>query len=289
LRTLGAEMKVLARGWHRALEELAANAQRELVVCSPFVGCDATELLMGCLTPDFRNAGSITFITDLSPSNICQRSTDPRALRKLRDHANSAVIRHLPAVHAKVYVADDDMAIVGSGNLTAGGLYRNFEYSLEVRSDPITGRIKRDILDYGALGGDVPPDELDAYCNAADELRSLFDEQQRSVRREIRRRFEQSLRNAQDRLLRVRLSGGPIHTVFARTVEYLLRAYGPLPTESLHRFIKAIHSDLCDDSVDRVIDGKRFGKKWKHAVRTAQQQLKKRGVVRYEDGLWSLA
>ena len=135
----------------------------------------------------------------------------------------------------------------------------------------------------------MPPQELDAYCNAADELRSLFDEQQRSVRREIRRQFEQSLRKAQDRLLRVRLSGGPIHTVFARTVEYLLRAYGALPTESLHQFIKEIHPDLCDDSVDRVIDGKRFGKKWKHAVRTAQQQLKKRGVVHYEDRLWSLA
>ena len=124
---LGAEMKVLARGWHKALEALAANAKRELVVCSPFVGCAATELLMGCLTPGFRKTGSITFITDLSPSNICQRSTDPWALRGLRDHANSAVIRHLPAVHAKVYVADDEMAIVGSGNLTAGGLYRNFE------------------------------------------------------------------------------------------------------------------------------------------------------------------
>ncbi len=99
MRTLGAEMKVLARGWHRALEELAANAQRELVVCSPFVGCDATELLMGCLTPDFRNAGSITFITDLSPSNICQRSTDPRALRKLRDHsATFSIMAHLAAM-----------------------------------------------------------------------------------------------------------------------------------------------------------------------------------------------
>jgi hypothetical protein len=61
-----------------------------------------------------------------------------------------------------------------------------------------------------------------------------------------------------------------------------------LTTEELHPMIKAIHPDLCDDSVDRVIDGKRFGKKWKHAVRTAQQQLKKRGLICYEDGLWRL-
>jgi len=260
-----------------------------MVVCSPYVGREGTALLTANLTVSFRHCGSITFITDLSARNVCQRATDPEALRQLRGYARHTVIRHLPGVHAKVYVADDDVAIIGSGNLTAGGLYRNFEYGVEVRSDPISRRIKRDVLDYGALGADMPPAQLDAYCEAADELHSLFDEQQRSTRREIRRLFQQSLRNAQDSLIRVRLAGGPVHTVFARTIEYLLRSLGPLSTEALHPVIRAIHPDLCDDSVDRVIDGKRFGKKWKHAVRTAQQQLKKRGVVCYEGGLWRLA
>ena len=282
-------MRLLARDWHRALRDLGANARAELVVCSPYVGREGAELLTANLTVSFRQCGSITFITDLSPSNVCQRSTDPRALRELRDHAARTTIRYLPGVHAKVYVADEDVAIVGSGNLTAGGLYRNFEYSLELSSDPIVGRIKRDVLDYATLGADVPPEQLEAYCEAADELHSLFDEQRRSARREIRRRFDESLRNAQDSLIRVRLAGGPVHTVFARTIEYLLRTQGPMTTEKLHPIIRAIHPDLCDDSVDRVIDGKRFGKKWKHAVRTAQQQLKKKGAVRYDDGLWRLA
>jgi phosphatidylserine/phosphatidylglycerophosphate/cardiolipin synthase-like enzyme len=231
----------------------------------------------------------MTFITDLSPANVCQRSTDPCALRLLGDHAANTVLRHLPGVHAKVYIADEDVAIVTSANLTAAGLYRNFEYGVELRSDPLTGGIKRDVLEYGALGADVPPDQLEVYCHAAEELHSLFDEQRRSIRREIRRRFEESFRDAEDRLIRLRLAGGPIHTVFARTIEYLLRSHGPMTTENMHPMIKMIHPDLCDDSVDRVIDGKRFGKKWKHAVRTAQQQLKKRGVVCYEDGLWRLA
>jgi hypothetical protein len=240
-------------------------------------------------TETFRNCGAITFVTDLSPANVCQRSTDPHALRHLRDCIRNTSIRHLPGVHAKVYVADGSVAIVGSANLTGGGLYRNFEYGLELRASPITARIQRDVLDYGALGADVPPDQLDMYCEAADELHSLFDEQRRSIRREIRRRFEQSLHHAEDSLLRLRLAGGPIHTVFARTIEYLLRSHGPMATDRMHPMIKAIHPDLCDDSVDRIIDGKRFGKKWKHAVRTAQQQLKKRGAVCYEHGLWRLA
>ena len=283
------DVRVLARGWCVALENLAARASRDFVICSPYVGSDATDLLAKRFTEAFRNSGSITFITDLSPANVCQRSTDPRALWRLRDHAARTSIRHLPGVHAKVYIADDDMAIVSSANLTAGGLYRNFEYGLELRSVPITRRIKRDILEYGALGADVPPDKLEAYCEAVDELHGLFDEQRQSIQREIRRRFEKSFRNAEESLIRIRLAGGPIHTVFARTIEYLLRTQGPMTTENIHPVIKAIHPDLCDDSVDRVIDGKRFGKKWKHAVRTAQQQLKTRGAVRYEKGLWRLA
>ena len=282
-------MRPIARDWYRALADLSANARTEVVVCSPYVGREGMELLTANLTASFRQRGSITFVTDLSPANVCQRSTDPRALQHLRDHAARISIRYLPGVHAKVYVADEDVAIVGSGNLTASGLYRNFEYGLEVYSDPIVSRIKRDILDYGALGADVPPEQLEAYCEAADELQSLFDEQRRSARREIRRRFDESLRHAQDSLLGVRLAGGPVHTVFARTIEYLLRTQGPMTTEKLHPIIKSIHPDLCDDSVDRVIDGKRFGKKWKHAVRTAQQQLKSRGAVCYDDGLWRIA
>jgi hypothetical protein len=79
-----------------------------------------------------------------------------------------------------------------------------------------------------------------------------------------------------------------MHTVFAKTILYLLTHYGPLSTDQLHPKIKAINPDLCDDTIDRVIDGKSFGKKWKHAVRSAQQQLKKRGLVKLEGEHWRL-
>jgi hypothetical protein len=50
-----------------------------------------------------------------------------------------------------------------------------------------------------------------------------------------------------------------------------------------------IHPDLCDDDVDRVIHGVRFGRKWKHAVRTAQQQLKRNRSIELQDGQWALS
>ncbi len=76
--------------------------------------------------------------------------------------------------------------------------------------------------------------------------------------------------------------------VFSRTILFLLRG-GPLRTIDLRPQIKRIHPDLCDDSVDRVIDGERFGKKWKHLVRTAQQILKRDGLVEFDGTSWRLA
>ncbi|TKJ36792.1 MAG: hypothetical protein CEE38_10855 [Planctomycetes bacterium B3_Pla] len=77
-----------------------------------------------------------------------------------------------------------------------------------------------------------------------------------------------------------------MHTVFAKTILYLLRRYGSLSTVQIHPKIESIHPDLCDNTIDRVIDGKHFGKKWKHAVRTAQQQLKRNGQVDLQQGRW---
>jgi len=41
--------------------------------------------------------------------------------------------------------------------------------------------------------------------------------------------------------------------------------------------------------VDRVIEGRHFGKRWKHQVRSAQQHLKAAGLVELVEGRWCLA
>jgi hypothetical protein len=63
-----------------------------------------------------------------------------------------------------------------------------------------------------------------------------------------------------------------------------------MSTVHINQAIKRIHPhpDLCDDTIDRVIDGQHFGKKWKHAVRTAQAFLRRRGDIQREGGKWHL-
>jgi hypothetical protein len=72
------------------------------------------------------------------------------------------------------------------------------------------------------------------------------------------------------------------HAIFSDTILYLLKKNGPLTTAELHPLIQSIHPDICDDSIDRVINGQHFGKKWKHQVRSVQQLLKRQGLI-YRD------
>ncbi|MBN1362921.1 MAG: phospholipase D family protein [Sedimentisphaerales bacterium] len=266
--------------------ELVAGARSHLMISSPYVTRDGIAFIMGKRDP---HLNSITFATDLSPANICDGATDPNALSLLMSRVPNVVLRHLPRLHAKVYVSDARCAIITSANLTRGGLERNYEYGVRIPESPVVASILQDISRYSELGALVGRDSLQVYCDIANRVRAIYQRQRDSVTRSLRSEFEKHLAAAQDQLLRLRLAEGPMHTVFAKTIRYLLTRYGPLSTEQLHPRIKAIHPDLCDDTVDRVIDGKNYGKKWKHAVRSAQQQLKKKGLIVLDDERWTLA
>jgi hypothetical protein len=192
----------------------------------------------------------------------------------------------LPRLHAKVYSADGQRAIVTSGNLTAGGLESNHECGVLLTDHAAVREVEESIRAYARLGARVDGATLDAVCDVTDDIRSAYREQIASATRATTRRLAAVLGQAHDTLIRARLAGGPTHGVFARTIEHLLRRHGPLSTQAMHPMIQQLHPDLCDDTVDRVIDGKRFGRKWKHAVRTAQQNLKKRGLIAQQDDKW---
>lgn len=279
-------IRCLQRDWKIALVELICSAQSELVVTAPFITSDGTELVQSHLSLAMRERGRLQLITDLSPAHVCDGSLDPEAISLLAHRHPRFVLWHVPALHAKVYVADDSRAIVTSGNLTASAFSRNIEYGVEITDSRVVRQIRLDIADYQSIGVSVPSDAMDRYAHIARRVRETFVRQNSKIDIALRRAFNDAKRTAEVELVRLRLSGGAMHTVFAKTIELLLARRGPLPTVAIHTLVKQLHPDLCDDSVDRIIDGKRFGKKWKHAVRTAQQQLKKRGKIDFDGEVW---
>lgn len=280
---------VLASGWHDELARLIHGARHRLVVAAPFISRDGAALVVDQLTPALRRSGRIEVLTDLGPAHVCDGSLDLSAVEQLLQAAPESALWHVPRFHAKIYVADGARAIVTSGNLTGGALYRNVECGLLVDEPLALEAIEGLFQDCRATGTAVGQGQLANYAAVASEARERLDRQQSATDSRLRQAFRQALLAAEDELIRLRLASGPVHTVFALTIEHLLRKHGPMPTARLHEFIKRFHPDLCDDTIDRVIDGKRFGKKWKHAVRTAQQHLKRAGAVTYVDRLWRLA
>lgn len=281
-------MTGLSSGWAKRFTSLACSAETDVFICSPFIRTEGINLLIKNLNGGFRSGGSLTLLTDLSPGNICRSLVELDAILKLFGVANSVTLWHLPHVHAKVYIADAQAAIVTSGNLTAGGLYRNYEYGIETNRPDEVQLIRRDVTAYSRLGVIVNQSQLEAYSAIAKELIEAFRAQQAAVAQSRRRHFQRRFREAEDRLISLRVRDGAMTTTFERTITYLLEREGPLTTRELHPRIQAMHPDLCDDDIDRIIDGHRFGKRWKHVVRSAQSHLKNRGSIELNAGRWRI-
>ncbi len=281
-------MKGLSGAWADRLKALGRAAESELLICAPYMTGEGVDLLIRSFGAGFRSSGRLMLVTDLSPLNICQSSIDPGALVRFFDAVGSVTLWHLPRVHAKVYIADAHAAIVTSANLTAGGLFRNYEYGIETNRPEEVRAIRTDLAAYAGLGAVVRRAQLDSYADVGRELAAAYRRQLEGARTAHRRAFAEQLREADERLIALRVGGGAMTMAFERTIEYVLQREGPLTTRQLHPLIQAIHPDLCDDGVDRVIDGVHYGKRWKHVVRSAQSHLKERGVIGRSGDLWSL-
>ena len=234
-------------------------------------------------------AMQVKILTNLAIDSMLQGATDPSALLDFYSAVPSTEVRHLPGLHAKVYIADDHSAIISSSNLTVGGLYNNYEYGILLSESSVVSAIANDLDGYGKLGAQINLIDLVELASAVKELQERQSHLVSSARRQLRREFKDKLDEAKESLLILRAkSSQSTNAIFSQTILYLLEK-GPQTTQQLHPLIQQIHPDLCDDSIDRVINGVRFGKRWKHMVRNAQQSLRRHGLIRLDGEEWYLA
>lgn len=280
------QIRFLASPWADNFELLARSIKRTALLVSPYVSREPLELLSSLL--EVNAPPQVDILTDIGVENLAQGSTDIGAIAAFCRPVANTRVRHLPHLHAKVYVADDKLAIVTSANLTVAGLKRNHEYGIELTEPVLVRRLSEDLRSYGDLGTDVSLLDLDRLAEIAEDLQMRRVQVLKSARRTLRQEFERRIAGAHEALLYLRAKpGDSANKIFSRTILYLLRK-GPLSTQQLHPLIQQIHPDLCDDSIDRVINGVRFGKRWKHMVRNSQQSLKSLGLIEFAEGRWHL-
>ena len=263
--------------------QIIREAHSDLFIATPYIKDYGVQVIM-----NNASVNRMRLLTNLDLMNVTGPGFDIDALLKLCGKFGLS-ISSLGKLHAKVYIADDKVAFVTSANLTRGGLRENYEYGVILRDESLVSTMLADMSQYFSLGNLFSLEKIKSIKNDIQEIRALRRELEESP---VAKRLRQTLKKKEDalqtRILLNRIEGRTVNSIFAETIKYLLAMRGALSTKELHPLIQEIHSDICDDSIDRVINGQHFGKKWKHSVRNAQQHLKQSGVIESRDGKWHL-
>lgn len=266
------------------LKHVLCTVENELFVSSPFITDYGIEFIL----ENASKAKVLKILTNLDLRNLAGSAFDIESLVKLWDRFQ-VNISSLAKLHAKVYIADDKTAFLTSANLTRGGLVENYEYGIVLKDEHVVAAIVADMNEYFGLGNIFDRISIETIIPDVIDIREMRKELERDVKaRNLARVLKQKEETLQTRILRNRVKGRTINSIFSETIRYLLGSRGPLATKKLHPLVQNIHPEICDDSIDRVIDGQHFGKKWKHMVRNAQQHLKGKGVIYLEEGKWHL-
>jgi len=268
------------------LAKLLDKATNYLLVASPYIKTSEAEWLCDRLVRNGHDKDvEVRVITDVRSANVLSGSLDVAALRVLHTGLNRCEIVNLPRLHAKVYIADETCAMVTSANLTPSGLDLNLEYGIGLTDSTTIRKVRDDLQRYAALGNRLTAYTIGELEKVSDELRLEFEKIERSTEKKLRRKFNATLRHADREFLRAQVGTRSAHGLFADAILYLL-SIRPMSTPELHRNLKALLPELCDDTKDLVINGQHFGKKWKHTVRTAQVFLRRRGAIQLIGKEW---
>lgn len=290
LSALYSPVSLLSSPWDAQLADLLGSSEEFLLLASPFITRRVTNWVGDRLSKNVSSQRlQIVCLTNIKVDSILSGSLELEGITELCSAFPGFSTVHLPSLHAKVFVADSRYAIVTSGNLTDGGLKRNCEYGVAIRKPGLVKAVRQDFEGYAGLGVQLSMEEITGFSNDLAGLRESYQAQNRRlVKGAGALKLQDRIKNAEERVLQFRAKSNTTQGIFRKTILYLL-AKSPLRTLELHPLIQQLHPDLCDDNIDRIIDGMNFGKKWKHHVRSAQQALKREGQVIFDGERWSLS
>ena len=270
--------------WRKDFESFLEGVSADLLIASPFIKTAEASWICDLLKG---RSVRLRVLTNVRSDSVLNGSLDIAALNLFSKAVPDSKVIAVPRLHAKVYVRDNDLAIITSANLTPSGLEGNYEYGVGLRDVDLVGRVRNDIEAYSRVGSAMSIELLKEMSAISDELKDEFHEMEKSVKAGLRQKFNLKLQKANLEFLRAQIGSRSAHSLFADAIVYLLST-GSLRTAELHPRIQKLLPDLCDDKVELVTDGQRFGKRWKHDVRNAQQFLKRQGIASFDGKRWRL-
>ncbi len=281
--------------WGVTFDQFAAPIREPAIVAAPYITRQPVGRLIKGLGRR-RKSIKLDVLTSLHPDHLIDGSLDPDAWSRLCDAVPGSSVTHLLHLHTKSYVADAHTAIVTSSNLTNGGLWRNHEPGVAITHPDDVKDIADNLQEYGSLGVPVSESEL-AELHDLSRLARQGGSNPVGVQGSDSSPQRKIVYDAiNEKLIAPRIGSGDfvsnpdasVTAQFAEAILYVFRRHGPMPTRELGALARYPKPELCDDDVDRVINGRAFGKRWKHDIRNAQQQLKREGKISLKNRKWQM-
>jgi phosphatidylserine/phosphatidylglycerophosphate/cardiolipin synthase-like enzyme len=150
-------MEILKTPWKNDFLELVSQSKKSIKITSPFVKKDICDEMLNA-----KNSSSkIDLITSFKLMSIHAGSLDISAIENILNVNGS--VKNYPKLHSKIYLFDDKKAIITSGNLTHGGMVRNFEYGIYIDEIKVVQKIIADFdsISNNELTGKVEKRDID--------------------------------------------------------------------------------------------------------------------------------
>ena len=163
-------MQLITSPWTNVFDEFVRTSNSSLLIASPFITRQPLQRLAELLAQP--KSMQVKILTNLAIDSMIQGTTDPSALLDFCSAVPSTEVRHLPGLHAKVYIADDHSAIISSSNLTGGGLYTNYEYGILLSESSLVSGVANDLEGYSKLGAQINEVDLAKLASAAKDLQA---------------------------------------------------------------------------------------------------------------------
>ena len=133
-------MQYIQPPWENYFFSKVQSVEKSLYLSSPYIKNTVATLFYEVLRSKQNLNLSVQILTRIRIQDLIDGASDLEAFEKLLQleelEGINAEIRCISNLHAKVYIFDQNSAIVTSSNLTPSGLKSNIEYGIEV-TDPI--------------------------------------------------------------------------------------------------------------------------------------------------------
>jgi HKD family nuclease len=264
--------KLLKSPFERDFMAALNKAEREVILSSPYINDGGASIFIDSI---LNPAGkSIRILTNLSARNIVENVTQPSALLKICASFSDTTIFSLERLHAKVYIVDESFAVITSANLTNGGLRSNFEYGVAINDIGTIKTIKRDVLDYASLGHIIDRAflvKIQEECKKIEKVQVKKDTKRNESDLKLLLAGQKNL----DTIFELRYEDTETrHSIFTKTVFFLLEKHKQLTTHELYRLVREIHPEMCKDTIIYHNE-----KRWKIEIRQALFYWRRKGIV----------